>query len=347
MVYLRVSLLFSKFNRFLTQAIARLRSDFQLSVMTLLCASGVFGITPFAIYRFLIGDTVAGILDLMVLSGILVAVTYSWRTGDMLNGGRALGVIICVGGVAVGTKLGINGAFWLFPAFLTTYFLTPYRFALCINALALLFLCVHGGAFDSTEQMWSFTTTSTVVNACAYIFAVRHHEQHQKLERLASHDPLTGVKNRRAMTSDLELAVANAKQAGIHYALVMLDLDHFKRINDEYGHHIGDQVLMNCAQILQAHIRESDKLFRFGGEEFTLLMAGVSDKGLYPVVDKLRLALEEKLSSPGGKVTASFGVALLRPGENWETWLARADNALYLAKEGGRNKVVVAPEKVL
>ena len=319
----------------------RLQADFQLSVMTTLCACGVFGITPFAIYRFAEGDLLAGFVDLVILISIVAAFVYAWRTGDVLNGGRCLGVIICAGGVAVGSILGINGAFWLFPASLTSYFLCPYRFAATINIVALLILSTIGSAFDITEQMWSFIATSLVVNACAFIFAIRHHAQHEKLQELATHDPLTGAMNRRALSKDLENAVKNARQTGLNYALVMLDLDHFKRINDEYGHHAGDEVLRQCADILRQHIRESDQLFRFGGEEFTLLMTGVSDAGLHAVVDKLRQALQTHLSSPGGPVTASFGVALLKPGEHWEAWLARADNALYMAKEGGRNRVVV------
>ena len=325
----------------LSRALNRLRADFQLSVMTTLCACGVFGITPFAIYRFVSGDMIAGIVDLLVLCSILAAVVYAWRTGDTLRGGRWLAVIVCTGAVAVGSVLGINGAFWLFPASLTSYFLCPYRFAAAINLLALFILSTIGSAFSSVDQMWSFVATSLVVNACAYIFAVRHHSQHQKLQQLATVDPLTGARNRRALSSDLENAVLNAARSGISYALVMLDLDHFKRINDEYGHNTGDDVLRRCADILRHHIRESDQLFRYGGEEFTLLMTGVSDSGLHAVVDKLRETLQQNLVSPGGPVTASFGVALLQPDEDWESWLARADNALYRAKEAGRNRVVV------
>ncbi len=326
---------------FLNTVTSRLQGDFQLSVMMTLCACGVFGITPFAFYRFLKGDLVAGIVDLLILISIVASVTYAWRTGDTLNGGRCLGVIVCSGGVAVGSVLGINGAFWLFPASLTSYFLCPYRFAAIINALALFILSTIGSAFSSTEQMASFVTTCIVVNACAYIFAVRHHAQHTKLQLLATHDPLTGARNRRALSADLENAVRNARETGLNYALVMLDLDHFKRINDEYGHHTGDNILRQCAEVLRQHIRESDQLFRFGGEEFTLLMTGVSDKGLHAVVDKLRVALQSHLATPGGPVTASFGVALLKPGEHWETCVARADNALYLAKERGRNRVIM------
>lgn len=334
----------SRLKTFLNSVTSRLQGDFQLSVMTTLCACGIFGITPFAFYRFYIGDIVAGIVDILVLASIVASFTYAWRTGDTLNGGRCLGVIVCAGGVAVGSVLGINGAFWLFPASLTSYFLCPYRFAATINALALLILSTIGSAFDTTEQMWSFITTSLVVNACAYIFAVRHHSQHQKLQLLATHDPLTGARNRRALSADLENAVKNARQSGLSYALVMLDLDHFKRINDEYGHHTGDHILRQCAEVLRRHIRESDQLFRFGGEEFTLLMAGVSDNGLHAVVDKLRQALQNALATPGGSVTASFGVALLKPDEHWESWVARADNALYLAKDRGRNCVVMESE---
>lgn len=320
---------------------SRLQEDFQLSMMSTLCLCGIFGITPFAIYRFVNGDTLAGVVDFLVLSGIVAIVAYAWRTGDTRNGGRWLSIIVCAGAVAVANAVGITGAFWLYPAALSSYFLCSYRFAAAINAVALFVTTAVGSAFTSVDQMMSFITTCLVVNACAFIYAVRHQTQHDRLRKLATHDPLTGVRNRRALTTELDNAIRNGERSGMSYALVMLDLDHFKSINDTFGHHVGDRVLIQCTDILQQHIRESDQLFRFGGEEFTLLMPGVSDRGLHAVVDKLRQAIEGNLNTPDGAVTASFGVAVLRKQEPWEEWLARADQALYQAKERGRNQVVL------
>ena len=183
-----------------------------------------------------------------------------------------------------------------------------------------------------------------VVSACAYVFAHRNHSQRRRLEQLATIDPLTGVKNRRSMDEELDVAAANAERSGLPYALVLLDIDHFKKINDEYGHGVGDDVLTELVALLESNTRRSDQLFRYGGEEFVLLLPGVDGANLRAVMNNLQQVLRKYMKHPGGQVTASFGVALLGHGESVESWLARADNALYTAKETGRDRIVYAEE---
>jgi diguanylate cyclase (GGDEF)-like protein len=190
--------------------------------------------------------------------------------------------------------------------------------------------------------MWSFASTAFVVSACAYVFAHRNHDQRERLEHLATIDPLTGIKNRRSMDQELDLAAANAERTGLPYALVLLDIDHFKRINDEHGHGVGDDVLTDLVALLKQNTRKSDQLFRYGGEEFVLLLPGVDGIGLKAVMNNLQQVLRKYMKHPGGAVTASFGVALLRHGEGVDSWLARADAALYEAKETGRDRIVFA-----
>ncbi len=320
----------------------RLKTDFKLSIITLLGASAVLGITPFAIMRFWQGNLAAGIVDTTILLGIIATVVYAWRTGDTRRTGLVLAVIACGGAVAVGVVVGEPGLFWLYPCLVTSFFLTTPRIAVVLNVLAVISLMLHGEAFRSVVQMWSFSTTAVVVSACAYVFAYRNENQRNRLEHLATVDPLTGVKNRRSMDQELEVAAATAERNGLPYALVMLDLDHFKSINDEYGHSVGDNVLIEMVELLKQNTRRTDQLFRFGGEEFVLLLPGVDGVSLKAVMHNLQQVMRKYLKHPGGPVTASFGVALLRHGETVESWLARADEALYQAKETGRDRIVFA-----
>ncbi|SDX49502.1 GGDEF domain-containing protein [Marinobacter mobilis] len=321
----------------------RLRHNFRLSIITLLGASAVLGITPFAVYRFWQGNVSAGIADSGILLSICVAVVYAWRSGDTDRAGFVLALVAGGGGVTVATLLGEVGLFWLFPSLITNFFLTSALVAVLVNLGALAFLMVQGVAFSSQEQMWSFVTTAVVVSCCAYVFALRNDSQRERLEHLATMDPLTGVHNRRSMDQELAAAVLAKQRNGASYALVVLDLDHFKRINDDFGHSVGDQILIAFVDVLITHIRKSDQLFRFGGEEFVLLMPGVDHNGLEVVMANLQRSLRRSLKSPAGcPVTASLGIALLQEGEDADHWMARADEALYQAKSNGRDCIIYA-----
>lgn len=324
----------------------RLKTDLRLSIITLLAVSGVLGITPFAFMRFLQGNLVAGVVDLVIMLAILGGMVYAWRTGDTARGGFFMAVVAGSGAVAVGAVVGEPGLFWLYPVLVTSFFLTEARYAIFINIAAVVALMAHGVAFSSSVQMWSFATTAVVVSCCAYAFAYRNEDQRERLEHLATVDPLTGVKNRRSMDEELAVATSVAARNGISQGLVLLDIDHFKKVNDVYGHSVGDEVLKELVVLVQQNIRRSDQIFRFGGEEFVLLMSGVDQVGLRAVMHNLQEIIRRFLKHPGGPVTASFGVAVLEDNENAESWFSRADAALYKAKESGRDQVIYAEDLV-
>ena len=329
----------------------RLRTDFRLSIITLLAISAILGITPFAVMRFLQGNVLAGAVDLGIMLAITAGTVYAWITGDTARSGFAMALVACgraiakpLRAVTVGALVGEPGLFWLYPCLVTSFFLTEPRYAIFINLAAVLALMIHGVAFSSLIQMWTFAATAVVVSCCAYVFAHRNENQRERLEHLATIDPLTGVKNRRSMDQELAMAVASASRNGISYALVLLDIDYFKKINDQHGHNVGDDVLVEMVALIEQNIRKSDQLFRFGGEEFVLLMSGVDSTGLRAVMHNLQHIMHKFLRHPGGQVTASFGVALLQAGEKPDDWLARADQALYEAKETGRDRIVYASD---
>jgi diguanylate cyclase (GGDEF)-like protein len=320
----------------------RLKTDLRLSIITLLGVSGLLGITPFAAMRFMQGNMLAGSVDLAIMSSIFGGMVYAWVTGDTARSGFFMAVVAAAGAVAVGAVVGEPGLFWLYPVLVTSFFLTESRYAMVINIAAVLGLMVHGVAFSSSVQMWTFATTAVVVSCCAYAFAHRNEDQRERLEHLATVDPLTGVKNRRSMDQELAVATSVSARNGISQGLVLLDIDHFKKVNDLYGHSVGDEVLKELVSLVQQNIRRSDQLFRFGGEEFVLLMPGVDEVGLRAVMHNLQEIIRRFLKHPGGSVTASFGVAILGSEESPDEWFGRADAALYRAKESGRDQVVYA-----
>jgi diguanylate cyclase (GGDEF)-like protein len=168
-----------------------------------------------------------------------------------------------------------------------------------------------------------------------------------ELANLATTDALTGLPNKRAFTEALARDVARAARSGTPLSLIVVDVDHFKKVNDTWGHQTGDVALAKVGEVLRASTRAGDVLGRWGGEEFVVLLPGSDREGGRVVAERVRVALEKAvIVGPKGKlsVTASFGVAVLTgPMDAGSDLVARADEALYAAKHAGRNRVVVAP----
>jgi diguanylate cyclase (GGDEF)-like protein len=163
--------------------------------------------------------------------------------------------------------------------------------------------------------------------------------QNARLVELATTDELTGVKNRRRFREDIEAHLALAMRQHLPLSLVMLDVDHFKKFNDAFGHQAGDQVLRRVAGILREGVRLHDVVARYGGEEFVILLPATDANRACDVAERLRRMIEEAQGTPGA-VTASLGVTTFDGGDcDIETLVERADQALYHAKQSGRNRV--------
>jgi len=163
-----------------------------------------------------------------------------------------------------------------------------------------------------------------------------------RMNLMANSDQLTGLFNRHAFNEVAEHELAAARRYGRNFALVMLDVDHFKKVNDTYGHAIGDTVLQYIAEQCKAAVRDSDYCFRYGGEEFVLLLHENTGEGAMIAAERCRAAIENGVCATHGheiRVTASFGIACFpRAGADIATLLHHADEALYAAKDAGRNR---------
>lgn len=305
-------------------------------------------VTPYAVYRLYTGNLVVGIADLVIVVSAVSAVIYAWRTGDTVKPGQFLALIFCIGAGVVCISLGINGLFWIYPLLVFIFFLVSARRAVLLSLILLFTLVMVDLArptliFANHYQMISFLVTAFVSSFFAYVFAYRTQLQRSELKKLATIDSLTGASNRHTLNRELEQAVLLRQKLQSRYAVILFDLDFFKQINDNYGHRVGDQILIRLVPIISGTIRQTDQVFRFGGEEFLVLLRDIDTQHLLPLAEKIRSGVEQQLRLPDGKaVTLSAGVALLEDEEHWEQWLHRADMALYQAKHKGRNQVVAA-----
>jgi diguanylate cyclase len=303
---------------------------------------GVLGILPFAIYRFARGQLLAGFIETGIMLSIATASVYAWRSGKTRVAAWLITIVTLSGCVAIAMILGRPGLLWMYAAMLANFLMLRHSEAALTSLAALAAVAVHGGAFSSTFEMAMFLVTALVVVLFAFIFAYRAEQMRGQLQLLAARDPLTGAANRRSMEEEIPLAIEAARRHGTPCGLALIDLDHFKRINDRHGHAAGDQCLVEFVKLLRTATRKGDRLFRYGGEEFLLLLPGADAAALQVVLGNLRLRIRDGLRCSGEAITASMGGAEWERDETPESWLHRADVALYEAKHSGRDRVIVA-----
>lgn len=326
----------------------RLKHDFHLFMITLVGLIASCTLLPYALYRMATEDYLVGMVDILMITVSTVSVWMAWRSGETEKPGFLMAAVFCFGAVLVCMKLGQDVLFWIYPLMVFIFFLVaPIKalllLLLMVCAIVSLHFSEHSAIFNTNFQLLAFITTTLVTSIFAYIFAYRSHLQRQELRRLATTDPLTGAATRHSLTDELTYAIQLFQQKGVVSGLMLLDLDHFKRINDNFGHHAGDQILSQLVPLLKQMIRQQDSVFRYGGEEFVLLIKEIQLADLHRLAEKIRHAIWHQLTLPDGSaLTTSIGIATVQHASDWESWLQNADVALYQAKHNGRNQVVIA-----
>jgi diguanylate cyclase (GGDEF)-like protein len=177
---------------------------------------------------------------------------------------------------------------------------------------------------------------------CCLIYPLRNATLFQQAVKMAYTDPLTKANNRAAFNDCLQREIKRADRAAQHLSLIFVDVDHFKTINDNYGHECGDLALASVAGWLMDSVRGSDAVFRFGGEEFVILLGDTDLQGAAVIAERIRADIESHALAYGMDVlniTASLGVSTLIGDDNIESIVKRADTAMYRAKQQGRNRV--------
>lgn len=320
------------------------QSNVDTDRLLILLGSGIafLIIFSFGIYRLLIGDMVMGLVDICVSAVLLLLFiqTVRYKSIEYIN---ILLVLMYMGGVFTVTYLkGAEVLFWAYAAVSATYFLLPVRLALPMNIVFILATVPILLSKVPMTELLSFYATLVLVGVFGFIFSARTEHQQLKLFQLATMDSLTRVENRHSLDVKLNEVISTRSRIPLPTSILVLDLDLFKKINDTYGHVMGDKVLMHFADIIKSTKRVSDRLYRFGGEEFVVITHNTSLENAGKLAEKLRKAVEDDSMMKTYSATVSIGVAEICDDDCVDNLLNRADKALYKAKEVSRNVVCLA-----
>ncbi len=309
------------------------------NVILALCIVGGLGIAPFAIYRLMQGEILAGVVDTLIVMIVAGIFFYVLRTGNTRLPSIILTLSYMSVMVAVNYITGPSLIFWAYPTMAAAYFLVRPAEGLVINSVALAALLPALMIGTSNLEMAGLLITLILNNSFAYLYARFSLEHQDKLARMATRDALTGVGNRAIFVTDINKAVAEKMRFGGNLCLIMMDLDHFKQINDRFGHLSGDAVLVKLMDICRERLRGIDRVYRIGGEEFAIIAVGIEADGAHFLAEDIRRMVDESQMAYGISVTVSLGIASCTADDTIESLMSRADRALYRAKNQGRNQV--------
>lgn len=318
-------------------------AQYRARIGTQVSALSALLLLPFSVLQWWQGRPALALLFAVTLTVLAINAWTLGRSGRPLIpfGPVVLGLTVAVC-VSIESQ-GVNGIFWAYPVLFVGFFVLPRRMA---NLLGLfLLLAVSGTVWHTLGPQPAGRVLATLSLIFVMINVVLNvvGDLQNALRHQAITDPLTGAYNRRHLQHQLK--AVSAQPADGHDVLLVVDIDHFKRINDTYGHDMGDEVLRKLVDILSARKRRADQLFRIGGEEFVLLLPNTTHEDALHVAESLRLRIEQAALLPTGgePVTVSIGVGERQPGQTPEAWLKQVDEALYQAKRQGRNRVFTAP----
>lgn len=232
-------------------------------------------------------------------------------------------------------------------------------YAVLVMGLVMATKSLHDPLRYQPRVEWAYfiilvTMVPTVAVLAAHLHKMRQHLRGQtadlvsalaRIQDMAARDPLTGLINRRKMLDVLAQHAALSQREMLAFSLAYIDLDHFKQVNDSWGHRVGDEVLRGFADEAQCLLRETDVMARWGGEEFLVLLPDLPPGSPIIAVERMRSVLAGmrlSASAPALRMTFSAGIAVHRLGETMDETIERADKALYQAKASGRNQTVVA-----
>ena len=242
---------------------------------------------------------------------------------------------------------------WLPLIYVVAFLFLRIRDALIASAISYVSLLI-GQYFALSHhfgptQTWPLVSNLAIAHASYMVVlwsiiklrAANHEAQirAKTMESYALIDELTGVFNRRGLEMKLDKLRNSWRQTSVPYTIFMIDIDHFKRINDKFGHLIGDDVLAKIATIVNKHIRPEDIIGRWGGEEFMIISTRLDQYNAVNFAERIRTIIETQELDPVGKITASIGIANSQESDTLKGVILKADQSLYIAKEQGRNQI--------
>ncbi|MFK8015319.1 MAG: GGDEF domain-containing protein [Gammaproteobacteria bacterium] len=346
-------------------------------IFTVCVSVSVLIMVIFGVYHVVVDSMVEGVVDLAVACYMIAVLAGLKHRAEGETLSHSVGIVVGALFIYLGTQGSEHGyrILWIYtyPAIMMMIYgrhIAMAYISVVFVAWSVLLLApqsLTGAAAYGTGLTLRFMASFAIVTFVAWFSeTIRAHYQLQmqrrtrqlendryrlleaesRMRKLAHEDALTGISNRRRVLDDLSIAVAQRPTGGRYLGVALIDVDHFKQINDTYGHQAGDQVLAGLAQRIERIVRRTDQLGRYGGEEFLLVLNDVTEVEAVSVLELIRTAVEHSPFYAGAQaidVTVSVGLALGLGSECEDDLILAADKAVYTAKERGRNRVFLAP----
>ncbi len=315
-----------------------------LRLMVIFPVLGGTAISGFGVHRLLTGYYGLAAFDFIVGVAFYALGFYTWRTGRETAARYISAVISAIGPLVFLDMFDRAGIYWVYSSTIVIFYLVPPLWAIFLNAVMLLGVAVvYRHADYSQVQLYSFLVTIGLINIFSLLFALDEARRKSQLRELSVKDELTGIGNRRAFVERIGEVISIHRRYGLDASLVCLDIDRFKEVNDTLGHASGDAAIRSLAEHITGSIRESDHVYRIGGDEFVIIAEGADREAALELTEKVRRGVEECDLIPEMKITISLGVAVLEDDDTADSWMAHADAALYEAKDAGRNTIRMHP----
>ncbi|MDJ0740300.1 MAG: GGDEF domain-containing protein [Gammaproteobacteria bacterium] len=316
-----------------------MHNGFQARVTVRISMLIILVLTPFLLYHaHRTHWRIAALLG-VILIGETLLIHFVNNGGSPRVATHVVSLTYSAGALYVVHVMGVPGTFWLYPVVLANFYVLPWQSASLYNVVVI----AAAGVLmrDQPEVAVRLAATLGIMTLFGYVFVRQVSGQRRELSDLSLIDPLTRALNRRALDDRLaQVAKEKARHDG-QVSAIMLDIDHFKKINDRFDHHTGDAVLKHVVDAIKLRLRGTDSLYRYGGEEFVVIAMHTRLDEAESLAEDLRRKVNAAAVPTIGHVTVSAGVAELQADEQPMAWISRADEALYQAKKAGRNRVCI------
>lgn len=299
----------------------------------------VFFVTPFVVYSFF-QQHYAIVLTSSVFIVISIVNSFSIKNKRVI----LIPYFFCFSLIVITlvlliTMIGIKALLWTYPFVFTIFFVQERHIARIYSSIFYISLVVASAFSSELDILLRFAVTLFMLILLTDAVVSELMRMESKLREMTVRDPLTNAHNRRYMNHIMEITIEETRRNFGPASIVMLDIDHFKKINDKHGHAKGDAVLIKLVNLLHQRQRKLDYVFRSGGEEFVMILRNTGLQQALSLAENLRINIEETELLDGEKITISLGVAEYHAGETEAEWLHQADELLYEAKHSGRNCV--------
>lgn len=255
-------------------------------------------------------------------------------------------ILVCITIAISCYSLGYKSLIYVFPTIFIFFFIFNFKNASSISSFYVLICLISALNIETYSLVWRFGVAMFDCIIFAAIFAYIIAKQKAALIYLATTDELTGALNRKNLATSLSSSIESFQHKGTDTSLLLIDIDHFKTVNDTYGHLVGDKLLTQFSEVLKRLLPAEAKLFRFGGEEFLVQCEHCDLQKALEMAQRLKQAVNQTdFDGVPVNVSCSIGVAELRINDSLEEWLKQSDIALYAAKKSGRNRVVSRLDK--